>query len=141
MKEIRFSTQILTIISADIVRNTDYTDPFYELHLVFDKEEYNWRYALEETKDVVSDIGIVQRLSELLKCRVAEMNGRKLQVLLYNTTDAYGQWIDGWGFAGWGSYNSDRFMDGIYEEPIMKRAELKRNIAKREVCTEINRCW
>lgn len=132
MDKIKFTTRRLTIISADIVRNTDYTDPFYELHLVFDKEEHNWEFALEKTKYACSDIGIVQRLSQLLKCRVAEMNGRKIRVLLYNTRTVYGEWHTGWEFAGYGAYNSDRFMDGIYEGPIMKRAELEKVVEDRE---------
>ncbi len=52
-------------------------------------------------------------------------------MILYKTKACNGKWIKGWEFAGYGAYNSDRFMDGICEEPIMKRAELERLVAKR----------
>ena len=133
MKNIKFTTRRLTILSADTILNRQYAEPFPELSLFFDEERYNWSFSFTETKSVSSDIGIINNLFEMLKCEnTSEMKGRKIRLLLYNTRTVYGKWHDGWEVAGYGAYNSDRFMDMIYGGPIMKRAELERMVAERE---------
>ena len=136
MKNIKFATRRLTIISTNTILNTDYDKPFCELLICFDKKEYNWEFALEGTERVYSDIRIVQNLYDLLKCNgTLEMNGRKIRVLLYKTRTYKGTWVDGWEIAGYGAYNSDMFIILIFEKHIMKRGKLEK------ICTEINRCW
>ncbi|MDE5831063.1 MAG: hypothetical protein K2H53_05530 [Clostridia bacterium] len=133
MDNIKFKTRRVTIISADTVLNRQYDEPFNELHLCFDKGEYNWEFSFEETKSVASDINMINNLHKLLKCKEnSEMNGRKIRVFLYKRKNIFGEWIKGWEIAGYGAYNSDRFMDVIYDGPIMSRAELERIVEKRE---------
>lgn len=139
MEKIKFATRRLTIISADVILNTtDYNNSFYELCLCFDNPEYNWNFTLETTDNVISELAIVKNLHVLLKCNnVSKMNGRKIRILLYKTKNVFGKWIKGWEFAGYGAYNSDRFIDGIFDGPIRTRAELEKDVAERECVSEI----
>lgn len=142
MYKIKFKVRRPTIISADVILNTtDYTTPFYELHLCFNKSEYNWSFCFENTPNMYSDLDIVKNLQQsILKCNdVSKMKGRKIRVLLYTTQNISGEWIDGWEFAGYGAYTSDKFIDGIWGGPIMTIEELERIVAKRECASEIIR--
>lgn len=125
MKEFQFKTRTLSIVFSDVHLNSDYDEPFPELLVLFNKKDTDIGCSFIKS----SDLNMIMSIFEILKCQnVSEMVGCKLLELRYRTKNIVDEWTP-WECAGFGSVDSDKFIEQCGDGTIMTKSELKKIIA------------
>lgn len=126
MKKVEFKTRTLSIVFSDIHFNSsDYDEPFPELIVLFDEKDTDISCSYIETPSVASDLNMIISILEILKCQTPfEMVGCKLLELRYRAKNIIGEWTP-WECAGFGSLDSDKFVEQCGDGTIMTRSELE----------------